>query len=591
MHSLCIRPNLSLKMSLLRRLIFFLLFISFWTTIIGQVSFEASIDARQVVENGYFQITFTLNNAQGSNFKAPLFRNFTVLNGPSRSMSTTIINGNASQKVAYSYSLQPKKVGKFSIAPATMVVNGKIMKTNTVTVDVIKASEASKNASQEQQLFVRAEIDTNLVYLGQQLVINYKLYYSVNIENYDIAFEPEYQGFFARDIRRFDSRSVREVVDGVQYLTKVLKRVALFPQQTGLQKIEPMTVRLGVIVGNKRPNSFFFNNQIKPVNVQTNPLEINVKSLPQPIPPSFSGAVGKYAINSYIDKRNITTDDAVGVKLTIQGNGDIKRLQPPALDFPSVFEVYDPKVLDEISQETGGILKGQKTMEYLALPKQAGSYQIKPSFTYFDTDSSKFITLAPNLFNITVRPGKGAPVSQPIVAPDIANKDIRYIKTATSFSTKGTPFPKTSLFYGLLILPFIVLGGAFAYKQILARNGNIDIVLLKRKRAQKIAEKRLAMAEDLMKTNKSRAFYDEISRALLGYVCNKLNIPLSELTKDNVRQKLQSLKVQDQHITDYMAIIKITEMALFAGMDNSASMQETYQKSVKVISDIETELA
>jgi len=515
-----------------------------------------------------------------------------VLNGPSRSMSTTIINGTATKKASYSYSLQPTKIGKFTIGAAKTTVNGKTIKSNTVTIDVVKASAASKNASEEQQIFVKAEIDTNLVYVGQQLVVNYKLYTSVNIENYDIAFEPEYQGFFARDIRRFDSRAVREVLDGIQYTTKVLKRIALFPQQTGLQKIEPMTVRLGVIIGNKRPNSFFFNNQIKPVNVQTNPLDINVKSLPQPIPSAFSGAVGKYAMSSYIDKTNITTDDAVGVKLTIQGNGDIKRLQPPPLDFPSIFEVYEPKILDEVSQETGGILKGQKTMEYLALPKQAGNYQIKPAFTYFDTDSAKFITLVPNLFRINVRPGKGTPASQTTVAPaeDIANKDIRYIKTATSFNTKGIPFPKTNLFYGLLILPFLLLGGAFAYKQLLAKDGNIDMVLLKRNRAQKVAGKRLATAEDLMKTDKSRAFYDEISRALLGYVCDKLNIPLSELTKDNVHQKLASLKVQEQHITDYMAIIKITEMALFAGMDNSASMQETYHKSVKVISEIETEL-
>ena len=527
---------------------------------------------------------------KGVILKRPSFRNFTVLNGPNRSMSTTIVNGNASQKVAYSYSLQPKKIGKFTIAPATMAVNGKTMKTNAVIIDVIKASAASKSASIAEQLYVKAEIDTNLMYVGQQLVVNYKLYTSVNIENYDIALEPEYQGFFARDIRRFDSRVVREVVDGVQYTTKILKRIALFPQQTGLQTIAPMKVRLGVIVGNKRPNSFFFNNQIKPVNVQTNPLDINVKALPQPIPPAFSGAVGKYAMNSYIDKTNITTDDAIGIKLTIQGNGDIKRLQPPNLAFPNTFEVYEPKVLDEISQEKGGILKGQKTMEYLALPKQTGRYQLRPSFTYFDTDSAKFITLLPNIFNVNVRQGKGAPASQAIVAPTLADKDIRYIKTATAFNTKSAPFPKTGLFYGLLIFPFLLLGGAFVYKQILAKNSNIDLVLLKRRRAQKVAIKRLATAEGLMKVNKSKAFYDEVSRALLGYVCDKLSIPLSELTKDNVRQKLQSLKVQEQHITAYMSIIKITEMALFAGMDNSASMKETYEQSVKVISDIETEL-
>lgn len=577
-------------MIFLRHIFFILSFLAFCSTTAAQVSFEASTDARQVVENGYFQITFTLNNAQGANFRAPAFKNFTVLNGPSRSMSTTIINGNASQKVSYSYTLQPKKIGKFTIAPASIVVGGKSMKTNRVKIDVVKASAASKAAEEEQKIFVKAEIDTNLIYVGQQLVVNYKLYTTVNIENYDITFEPEYQGFFAQDIRRFDARVVREVVDGVQYTTKVLKRIALFPQQTGLQTIESMTVRLGVIIGNKRPNSFFFNNQIKPVAVQTNPLEINVKSLPNPIPPNFTGAVGQYAMNTFVDKTNVTTDDAIGVKLTIQGNGDIKRLQPPNLNFPSVFEVYEPKVLDEISQESGGVLKGQKTFEYLAIPKQKGRFQLKPSFTYFNVDSAKFITLTPNIFNLNIRQGKGATASQAIPETAIVDKDIRYIKTDTSFSSKGNPFPKTGLFYGLLVLPFLVLGGAFAYKQMLSKNGNIDLALLKSKRAQKVAIKRLATAEQFFKANKSRAFYDEISRALLGYVCDKLSIPLSELTKDNVRQKLQSLQVQAQHISDYMDIIKTTEMALFAGMDNSAAMQETYQKSVEVISKIETEL-
>jgi len=185
-------------MNFLKHISTLFFFLTICTISIAQISFVANTDAKQVIENGYFQITFTLNNAKGNNFKAPSFKNFKVLNGPNRSMSTTIINGNASQKISYSYSLQPNKVGKFTIAPATIVANGKRMKSNAVKVEVIKASAANKNAAAEQQLFVKAEIDTNLVYLGQQLVVDYKLYTTVNIENHDIAFEPEYQGFFAR---------------------------------------------------------------------------------------------------------------------------------------------------------------------------------------------------------------------------------------------------------------------------------------------------------------------------------------------------------------------------------------------------------
>lgn len=556
----------------------------------AQVSFEATTDAKQVIENGYFQVTYTLNNAQGNDFQAPPFKNFKVLSGPSRSMSTTIINGQTSQTLAYSYSLQPRKTGKFKILPASITVNGRRIRSNNLEIDVIKASSASKIATEEQQLFVRAEIDTNLVYVGQQLVVNYKLYTTVNIENYDIAYEPEYQGFFARDIRRFDSRVVREVVDGVQYTTKILKRISLFPQQTGLQTIESMTVRLGVVVGNKRPNSFFFSNQIKPVNVQTNPLEINVKSLPTPIPPSFSGAVGKYAMNSFINKNNLTTDDALSIKLTIQGNGDIKRLQAPSIDFPNNFDVYDPKIIEERFEETGGLLKGQKILEYLAIPSKSGRYELKPSFTYFDTDSAKFITLLPNIFKLTVRQGQATANNLRPNSSSTEQKDIRYIKTQSTFHRKSQPFPKSSLFYGLLFFPFLVLGGTLIYKQVLNNSSRIDIVKLRSKRAEKVATQKLVKAKEYMLTNKSKAFYDEISRASLGYVCDKLNIPLSELTKDNVQQRLQSLKVSEPNITAFMDILKTTEMALFAGMDNSAAMQDTYQKTAKVISAIEVEL-
>ena len=275
----------------------------FCLPLVAQVSFEASTDAKQVVENGYFQITFTLNNASGADFRSPPFKDFKVLNGPSRSMSTTIINGKASQKLAYSYALQPKSIGKFTIAPATIKVNGKVLKSNAVSVEVIKASAASKSATEADELFVKAEIDTSEIYVGQQLVVDYKLYTTVNIENYDIAYESDYPGFFATDIRRFDSRAIREVVDGVQYTTKILKRIALFPQQTGLLTIDPMTIRLGVVVGQRRPSSFFFNSQIKPVNVQTNELEINVKPLPDPVPPTFSGAVGQLCYD-FDDKHN-----------------------------------------------------------------------------------------------------------------------------------------------------------------------------------------------------------------------------------------------------------------------------------------------
>lgn len=556
-----------------------------------EVTFVATTDARQVVEKSYFQISFTLNNANGSNFSAPPFKDFKVLSGANRSTSTTIINGVASYKTSYSYTLQPKREGKFTIAPASIIVNSKTLKSNPVEVNVVKSRDLGGDGeAADNQFFVKAEVDTTSVYIGQQLVVNYKLYTTVNIENYDITYESEYPGFFARDIRRFESRAIREVIDGVQYTTKVLKRIALFPQQTGLLTVDAMSIRLGVVVGRTRPNSFFFNNQIRPANVETNQLKISVKPLPEPQPPNFSGAVGKYAMASYVSRTNISTDDAISVKLDITGTGDVKRLQPPELNFPPSFEVYEPKVLEESSDESRGILRGKKSIEYLVLPKSKGNYEIQPSFSYFDTDSSKYLTLAPNMFRLNVRQGVGQKTTGLVNIQKEKKKDIRYIKTSADLAEPQAPFFQSTLFYLLTAFPFLLFGGTLIYKQILIRNSNVDLVQLKRKKAEKVARKRLKVAEKHLKENNSKAFYDEISRASFGYVCDKLNIPLSELTKENVKGKLEQLEVSPEPIKSFMEIIKTAEMALFAGMDNSPAMNQTYQKSIEVISLIEAEL-
>ena len=556
-----------------------------------KVSFEASTDAKQLIENEYVQITFTLNNAQGTSFKAPNFTGFEVVNGPSRSNSMTIINGQRSQKMGYSYTLLPKKIGTFKIGAATINVKGKKLQTAPLTIKVLKAKAVPKGGAARQEVFVKVEADTTAVYLGQQVVINYKLYTTADIENYDIIKEADYPGFYSQDIRRFNARVLREVIDGVQYTTKVLKRIALFPQQSGLLEIEPMSLRLGVIVGKSRTNSFFYNNKIKPINVKTNALSIHVKNLPQPQPANFSGAVGTYNIAFNLSRNKITTDDVVSIILAIRGDGDIKRLQPPNLDLPADFELYDPKILEEQSQENGGLLSGYKKIEYLMLPKKPGRYRLSPAFTYFDTDSLKYVTLQPNVFNLSISQGSGTVANNVVNPVATQQKDIRFIKTATSFSTKGTPFPKIGLFYGLSLLPFLLLGGAFTYKRIQEKNSNIDISILKSRKAQKVAKQRLQVAEQHLTAKKSRAFYDEISKALLGYTSDKLKIPKSEMSKDNVREKLQSLKVSSQYVEDVMSIIKTTEMALFAGMDNKAAMQETYNKAVSVLSQIEEELS
>lgn len=547
--------------------------------------FEAYADAKQVLLKSYFDVTFTVYNADGKNFRPPPFSQFTVISGPSRSVSTTIINGQMSKEIGITYTLQPKRTGNFTIGKAQITVGKKVLSTKPLTIKVVEGSQS--NGSQEE-VYIKALPSTTDVWVGQQVILDYKLFTAVQIETHNVISESDYQGFYAQDIRRYDSRVVREVIDGAQYATKVFKRLALFPQQTGTLEIAPLNVQLGAVVdGNNQRRSFFFSRQIRRIPASTAPVAINVKTLPPNAPSSFTGAVGSFEVKTAINRNTITTDDALSVLINIRGNGDIKRIQAPELIASEEFEVYDPKVIKENSFENIGELYGEKQIEYLLVPKKAGQYQLTPEFSYFDPDSAKYVIFNANTFDITVNQGtQQSTVKAPLIEPEIV-KDIDYVKSKPGLKRADKYFFGTTVFWIFSLLPFVFLGGAFTYKQLKAKNDSIDPAIIRKRRARKAAQKRLETAQTHLTAQKSRAFYDEISKAMLGYVCDKLQIPRSELTKDNVRERLQALEVAESEIERFMKTIKTCEMALFAGMDNTAAMQETYDETLDLLATVE----
>ena len=568
-----------------------LLFFAYFPVVFGQVSFKVFVDAKQIVLNSYLEVSFTLKNADGSNFKAPAFNGFSVLSGPSSSSSTTIINGSVSKELSYNYTLKPKQVGKYRIGSASVRVDGKTIRTKPFTIDVLPASSKASGLG-DAEVYVKAVPNTTEALVGQQIILDYKLYTTIDIDNYNILEESAYQGFFAKDIKRYDFRVVREVIDGKQFVTKVIKRVALFPQQAGLLEVDPMQLQMGIVVNeNKQRRSFFFNKQVKRLPVETEAVQINVQPLPPNPPASFSGAVGDYDVLATIQRSTITTDDVLSLRLTISGNGDIKRVQAPKIEFPESFEVYDPKVLDETTIEGNEGIIGKKVIEYLALPREAGTFDIQTEFSYYSPDSAKYVVNREGNFQLIVRQGSNKP-SVPIVETETQERqeDIRHIKTATELSATRSNFFASTFFWILTLMPFLALGGVLIAKQFQRRLSNLDPALLKSKKARKVAQKRLANAKQLMDANNSRGFYDEIFKAMLGYVCSKLQIPLSELTKENVREKLELLKVENTLVERFMDLIKTTEMALFAGKDNPEAMASTYQEAVEVVSSIEKNL-
>ena len=560
----------------------------------GPMTFTASADARQVLIGSYFDISFTLKNGDGENFRAPSFNGFTVLSGPNRSVSTSSINGRWSKELTYSYTLQPKKIGRYEIPGATIKVNNKLMSSNKVVIEVLQGKSGATSQEDFQsriakEVFIKAVPSVEDAYIGQQILLDYKIYTTLDIETYNLLTESEYPGFFVQDIRRIKAGVVREVIDGVEFSTKTLKRVALFPQQAGAITIEPMQMRLAIVKEedrNKR-RGFFQSRASTPVNVQTEAIKINVHSLPEGAPATFTGAVGKYFMSMTSSRNNITTDEAIAITMTLTGNGDVKQVQAPPINIVNV-EVYDPRVINEKSEEVASKMVSEKVVEYLLLPKKPGRYNIAPEFTYFDTDSLKYITLKSSNNIFDVKKGlnrKRTP--EPEVENPLAKANIRGIEEEIALNKKGATFLGSPLYWILMGLPLFFFGGVMFIRQKQIREGNIDQSLLKRQKAAQVAKQQLTTAKKFLDKNDSRSFYNEVSRASLGYICDKLSMPIADLSKHNIEEKLQDLKVSSGRITPFINMLKTCEMALYGGMDNTAAMQETYQKAADIIGGIE----
>ncbi|MEM9991778.1 MAG: BatD family protein, partial [Bacteroidota bacterium] len=557
----------------------------------AQVTFEASANAKKILLNSDFEVTFTLKNAQASrnDFTFPKFGAFNVVSGPNQMQRTQIINGNVSSTLSYSFILTPRKMGTYKIAPATVDVQGQTLSTQALQVEIVEGKQGNDD---QTEIFLDASTPVQEVYLGQQIPLDYKIYTNKDISSFKILAESEYQGFYAEELRRYNTRVMKEVIGNIQYSTKIMRRIALFPQQTGTMTIEPMMMQLGIAEGRARnPRDFFFQPNLRRLNVSSDPLPLNVLPLPSNAPESFTGAVGSYKVGTSVDNRNITMDDAFTFRVTVVGNGDMKRVQAPPLGLGDAFELYEPEVVEERAQEVSGEIQSRKVFEYIAVPQKTGQFNVQIEFTYFDPDTVRYVVARSEKYLLNVRAGsQEAVVKQEINTPEVEEKStLRFIKSQANLKSKTSGFWGSNLFYALTIAPFFLLGIAVVIRRKQDEQNNIDPLLLKQRLARKVADKHLKVAKQHLDGNNRRAFYDEISKAMLGYVNDKLNIRNSELTKDNVIERLQSLGASQVEIERFMRVIRSAEMALFARQSDD-DMQHSYKDAADVLVKIEQQI-
>ncbi len=587
-------------------------------------SFTATVNNTTVGQNDQFQVSFTFsgNSVNGiKNFNPPAFSNFMVLSGPNQSTSMQIINGAASASITYSYYLQPKSVGKFTIGTASIENNGNTYHTQPLSITVVKgAPKPKQNTPQSQSqpavtnteigknLFIRATSDRKRAYMGQQITVTYKLYTRLNIASQmSVSKLPSYQGFWAEEINVPNNITfTTEMYKGKQFRVGILKKAALFPSQTGELSVTPFEINVPVQVktrqqkGNNIFDNFFndpFFNNYRTINydAKSNTIKIKVEPLPSAnVPESFNGAVGQYSLSASLSQSHTTTNNPVDLKLVISGTGNIKLLNTPKVDLPPGFDQYQPKTNDQINR--AGAISGKKTIDYLIVPRAAGKKLIPAiKFSFFDPGKRSYVTLQSKPFELTVTPGQNIAGSNDggISKEDVKmlGNDIRYIKTSDyDIEKEGYIVLFQPGFWFAAIFPLILLGGLITWKK---RNDKLagNVQLLRYQKAQKVAKTRFKTAKNLMESNNQNGFYSEISLALFGYLEDKLRISKSEISLERAAEELQRRNINKELIDNLKDCADKCEYFRFAPKaDGVAGMNEMYNNLTKVIIELEKSL-
>ena len=583
-----------------------------------KVSFTASApDA--VVVGDQFRLSYTVTTQKVKDFRAPSIKGFDVLMGPSRSQqsNTQIVNGNvtSTSSITFTYILMANNAGEYTIPGASIVADGDQMVSNSVRIKVLPQDQGDSNSSSSssthsssgtgvsnQDLFITASASKTNVYEQEAFVLTYKIYTRESNLQLNNAKLPDFKGFHSQEIEMTtNARWTPEHYQGRNYYTTVYRQFVLFPQQSGKLYIDPAQFQMtvGKPVQSDDPFDAFFNGGSNVIEIKksisTPKIAINVNPLPAGKPADFSGGVGEFNISSSINNKELKTNDAITIKLVISGTGNLKLISNPEIKFPDDFEVYDPKVDNQVRLTREG-LTGNKVIEYLAIPRHAGTYKIPGvSFSYFDIRSKSYKTLKTEEYVINVE--KGAGNADQVIANftnkedlKVLGEDIRYIK-----QNEVTLQPKGSFFYGSMTywLFYIIPALAFIiffiiYRKQAAENANV--AKIRTKKANKVATKRMKLAGKLLSENKKDAFYDEVLKALWGYISDKLNIPVSRLSKDNIEEKLRNHGVNEELIKEFLNALNDCEFARFAPGDENQAMDKVYSSSIEVISKMENSI-
>lgn len=585
-----------------------------------EVTFEAN-SPLTVAVGGAFRVEFALNAKPDSGtFQAPSFEGFDVLAGPAESTGSSIqiINGSMTKSVSHTYTfvLLPQTAGTVTIGAAEVKVDGTTYRTQPLPIEVVDEGEsggqagsgsgnASRNDVQNQigkdDILLRAVVSRNSIFKNEPLHVAFKLYTRVPYVNIVPESAPSFNGFWSQDLTDPNTVQVsRETYNGKVYETRVLYDYLLYPQQVGKLTIDPveMTVVAQVIIQSRNADPFFGTGREVlnvPRKVQSQRTTVNVKALPSGAPASFSGAVGSFTMDTEFPAERLAANSGANITVKISGRGNLTFVQAPKLQLPASFELYNVKTTESINASSAGI-SGYRQFEYPFIARAEGSYEIEPvEFTYFDPQRMEYMTLKSKSLPLEIQPDangggdavvmQGRGVSKEEVR--LLGEDIRFIKLGSAqLRTVAVPFLFSGAYWILLAGILILFALAYAALRHRIRESQ-NVALVRGKRANKVAVQRFRTAKRYMEEQNRHAFYEEMLRALWGYMSDKFNIPMANLTKENVREELHKRGVAAEDSQRFTDIITRCDEAQYSPVE-STRMGEVYSEGVNLISRIES---
>ena len=589
----------------------------------------------EVIQGDRFRVSYIVNTQDIDDFKVGEFTGLVELYGPSRSSSSSfsIVNGKttSSSTVTFTYTLTTDQAGTFHIPAATVVCDGRTVKSSSPQITVLPGGSGggSSNGSSAQNqngqsqahshqadrmrmqntgekitgkdIFIAVTASKKRVFEQEAVLLTYKLYTLVNVSEMTGKM-PELDGFHVQEINRQRQPELKmEHYNGRNYGTVVWSQYVVFPQQTGELKIPEIKFEAIVLQQNRSADPFdiFFGGgsmmqEVKKV-VMAPAVVLHVDPLPTPKPANFSGAVGKFTVASALTPQQLKANDATTLRLTVTGTGNMKLMNAPEVQWPKDFERYDPKSEDQTKIGASGS-SGSVVFDYIAVPRHQGKFELPPvEFCYFDPDAREYKTVNSEAYTIEVEKGKGgsSSASQNYSKEEIEmlNSDIRYIKTgkADYINADEASLLGTSRIWALYVAASVIfLALVVAFRRY--ASANADIAGRRGRKASKAATKRLKVARKLMRSGDSNAFYDETARALWGYVGDRLNMAGSELTRDNVREKLTDRGATIELTDRFIAALDECEFARYAPGDAAQNMDKVYSAAEQVINQMEAEL-